>query len=94
MPHRKSKPKFRFWLGGPTAYPWREYWVGKKKSMDGGYCYVSGCFIVRDSGFEIPEDTYYHADARVSQDLIVPLFDDRPTVGRNFTALLPLEVDE
>lgn len=94
MPRRKTQPKFRFWLGGPRAYPSRDYWVAKKKFMDGGYYYISGCSIVRNGGFEIPGDTYYCANKRVSQDWIVLLIDDRPIVGRNYTALLPIQVDE
>ena len=94
MPRRKSQPKFRFWPGGPRAYPSREYWVAKKKFIGGSYYYIAGCSVVKNGGFEIPEDTYYPADARASQDAYFSLFNDRRAVGRNYTALLPIEVEE
>ena len=90
MPRRKSQPKFRFWPGGPRAYKGDEYWVGKSREWDGGYCYLSGCFVVHNGGFEIPEDTYRCADSRVSQ---LPYF-TLSEFGYNRTALLPIEVDE
>ena len=94
MPRRKSQPKFRFWLGGPRAFPLFDCWVAKRKFIGGSYYYIDGCSVVKNGGFKIPEDTYYHADARVSQDAYFSLFNDRPVVGRNYTALLPIEVDE
>ena len=90
MPHRKSKPKFRFWAGGPRAYEGDDYWVGKSREWGGGYCYLSGCFVVHNGGFEIPEDTYRCADQRASQYSYV----SQPDFGYNLTALLPFEVDE
>ena len=94
MPQRKSQPKFRFWLGGPRAYVGLDYWVVKKKYMGGGYYYMGGCSLVKSNGFEIPGDTYYNADMRVSQYLYPPQLLESFEYGYNRTALLPLEVDE
>ena len=92
MPRRKSQPKFRFWPGGPRAFPGDVYWLGKSSIS---YGYISGCAVVRGGGFEIPETTYFYADPKISQDVSSPWYlsyEDR--LGRNYTALLPIQVDE
>ena len=95
MPRRKTQPKFRFWPGGPRAFPGDVSWYGKSRFGYGGLGYITGCAVVRGGGFEIPEDTYFYADPDVSQDSSSPWqIGYQSTIGRNLTALLPVEVDE
>ena len=91
----KSKTKFRFWLGGPRAFPGDTWWMGKTRFWYGRGGYINGCSVVREGGFEIPEDTYYYADLNASQGPASPMFSGyEADFGRNYTALLPIEVEE
>ena len=69
----------RFYPGGPWAVKGTLCWEDSYG--------VNGCYVVRCAGVEIPRDTYKAADGNVSQGRWLLA----PSVGYNYTALLPIE---
>lgn len=77
--------KLVFYLGGLRAYPGKSCWMVRAGKL--------GCFAIEETVTinVIPFDTYDFADIEVSQDV---WYRSRGDYGKNFTAVLPLEVDE
>ena len=81
---------FVFYLRGPRAYGLSQCWWGlrsRKAERNDWHSgeHVPGCHIARKVGATIPNNTYFKAEPKFSQN--------RRWRGMNDTAILPLEVD-
>lgn len=76
--------KLVFYLGGPRAI--RDVW-GVPFWMTSDECHT-GCWVARKAGARIPKSTYHGSLVEMSQILS---YSGR---GMNYTAILPIEVDE
>ena len=83
------RAKLRLWLTeGPYAFKGDRSW----RSGD-----TTARHIAKVQGVDIDEDTYQEADTEVSQyrgTVWYTWYDRRDIVGKNYTAILPLEVEE
>ena len=81
----------RYYRGGPRATAGKCFWLVHRQDRairDEHYSFVTfGCDVAARQGADIPDDTYYRADPKISQALST--IDDE--IGENDTAILPLE---